>query len=61
MTRLLPARKMAREFPGVGERNFKRWAAEPFDPLPSYRLGRGLYFDPDEFMPWFRRYEQRRK
>ena len=55
---LLSARKMARMFPGVGERNFARWAKRERDPLPSYMLGRGRYYDPDEFMPWLKRQDE---
>ena len=55
---LLSARKMAQAHPGFGERNFIKWAKLKQDPLPSYQLGRGLAFDPDELMPWVRRHPE---
>lgn len=50
--RLLTARQLAKEYPGIGERTIRAWSDLPRGNLPYVQMGRGRYYDVDEFVRW---------
>lgn len=56
--RYLSVRELLDEMLPVTRRTLQRWLARRYKPIPHFRVGRRIFFDPDRVVDWLEEHKK---